>query len=59
MELRQRLIKYHEEKEIKYKQIAIDCEIGFSTMYNYTSGLRELKPAAAARLDQYLKDKGY
>ena len=59
MDLRSRLIKYHEEQGIKYKDIAIECEIGFSTMYNYTSGLRELKAPIAARLEQYLADKGY
>lgn len=59
MDLRDRVVKYHEEQDIKYKVIAQDCDISFSTMYNFTGGYRELKPAAAARLDEYLKERGY
>ena len=57
--LRERVVKYHEETGAKYKDIAQACDIGFSTMYNFTSGLRELKPFPAGKLDKYLKEKGY
>ena len=44
-----------------YSGVCIGVCIGISigVMYNYTSGIRELKPHIAEKLDQYLLEKGY
>lgn len=59
MDLKERVIKFHEEQNVKYKDIAQACVIPFSMMYNFTGGYRDLKSPAAARLDEYLRAKGY
>lgn len=59
MNLRERLKKYHEVEGVSYKIIALAIGISIGVMYNYTSGIRELKPHIAEKLDQYLLEKGY
>ena len=58
-ELKERLVKYHEVEGVSYKFIANQIGISTGIMYNFTSGIRDLKPIRAAALDDYLKEKGY
>jgi transposase len=57
--LRDRLLRFHNETGESYKQIAIDCGIGINTMYSFTGGYRELKVAYRNILNEYLVSKGY
>lgn len=59
MSLLERVRKYHEEKGVSYKIIAQSTGISYSVMYNFTSGLRELKACNQEKLDEYLKTQGY
>lgn len=57
--LRERLKKFHEVEGISYKIIAKEVEISIGVMYNFTSGIRDLKAHVADNLNEYLKSKGY
>ena len=59
MNLVDRLKEYHEKEGVSYKTIAKAIDISIGVMYNFTSDIRELKPAASEKLDQYLKERGY
>lgn len=59
MELRERLKKYHEIEGVSYKVISSALGISIGVMYNYTSGIRELKPHILEALDNYLKERSY
>lgn len=59
MDLRDRLKKFHEIEGVSYKNVAKELEISVGVMYNYTSGLRELKPHIKEHLSFYLEQKGY
>lgn len=59
MDLRERLKKYHEVEGVSYKVIAQSLGISIGVMYNYTSGIREIKPHIAELLDKYLSDRKY
>lgn len=59
MELLERLKKFHEIEGVSYKIIAQTIGISIGVMYNYTSGIRDLKDHVARNLDEYLKSKGY
>ena len=43
MDLRERLKEYHEREGVSYKFIAQQLGVTVGVMYNYTSGIRELK----------------
>ena len=57
--LLERLKQFKYKEDISYKEVAADAGIPVSTMYNYTSGLRELKPKMRELLEEYLEDMGY
>ena len=57
--LRERVKKYHEVEGISYKTIAQSIDVSIGIMYNFTSGIRDLKEHIAERLDEYLKLEGY
>lgn len=59
MDLLERLQKYKYDSDDTYKNVAIKCQIPFSTFYNFTGGTRQLKPKYADALDEFLKFKGY
>lgn len=59
MELLERLKKFHEIEGVSYKIIAQTIGISIGVMYNYTSGIRDLKDHVARNLDEYLVSKGY
>lgn len=59
MDLRERLKKFHEEQGVSYKAIALSIGVSIGVMYNYTSGIRDLKPKVSQNLDQFLKDRDY
>ena len=59
MNLLDRLRKYHEEKGVSYKVIAKAIDISIGVMYNFTSGIRELKPCVQEKLNKYLEQQGY
>ena len=59
MDLRERLKEYHEREGVSYKFIAQQLGVTVGVMYNYTSGIRELKDQVKENLDQFLKEKGY
>lgn len=59
MDLRERLKKYHEIAGISYKIVAARLGISIGVMYNYTSGIRDLKPHILETLDQFLTEQGY
>jgi len=59
MELLERLKKFHEIEGVSYKTIAQTIGISIGVMYNYTSGIRTLKPHIQDALDEYLVSKGY
>lgn len=59
MDLRERLKDYHEKEGVSYKFIAQQLGVTVGVMYNYTSGIRELKEQIQERLDQFLKERGY
>ena len=59
MDLRERLKKFHEIEGVSYKVVAQALGISISVMYNYTSGIREIKPHLQEKLDQYLTDRNY
>ena len=59
MNLLDRLKKYHEIEGVSYKVISSAIGISIGVMYNYTSGIRDLKPHIKEALDQYLTEKGY
>ena len=58
-DLRDRVKKYHEVEGVSYKVIAQSIGISVGVMYNFTSGIRDLKEHIASNLDEYLKLKGY
>lgn len=58
-DLRERVRKYHELENISYKTISLDAGIPVRALYNFTSGIRDLKKYVAESLDEYLKTKGY
>ena len=58
-DLRDRTRKYHEIEGVSYKIIAQSIGISVGVMYNFTSGIRDLKEHVASKLDEYLKGKGY
>lgn len=58
-DLKERVQKYHELEGVSYKVIAQAIGISTGVMYNFTSGIRNLKVHIAERLDEYLKEKGY
>ena len=58
-ELLNRLKKYRYDTDDTYKNVAIVCQIPFSTFYNLTNGTRNLKDKYAVSLDTFLKEKGY
>lgn len=57
--LLERLQRYKYDTDATYKFIAMACEIPFSTFYNFTSGVRNLKPKYAESLERFLKSRGY
>lgn len=59
MDLLKRLQKYKYDTDDTYKNVAIACEIPFSTFYNFTNGTRQLKAKYCDKLDAFLKEKGY
>lgn len=59
IKLRERLKKYKYDTDISYKKIATEAEIPFSTFYNFSSGLRDLREKYYLLLDSYLTEKGY
>lgn len=59
MELLERLKKFHEIEGVSYKIIAQTIGISIGVMYNYTSGIRDLKDHVQDALDEYLASKGY
>lgn len=59
MELLERLKKFHEIEGVSYKIIAQTIGISIGVMYNYTSGIRDLKDHVQDALDEYLVSKGY
>ena len=58
-ELRERLKKFHEEQGVSYKIISKEIGISIGVMYNFTSGIRDLKEHIANNLDEYLKERDY
>lgn len=58
-DLRDRTRKYHEVEGVSYKVLAQSIGISVGVMYNFTSGIRDLKEHVANKLDEYLKLKGY
>ena len=59
MELLDKLQKFKNDSDMSYKNIAIECQIPFSTFYNFTSGLRKMKPKYEESLTKFLEEKGY
>ena len=59
MELLNKLQKFKNDSDMSYKNIAIECQIPFSTFYNFTSGLRKMKPKYEEALTKFLEEKGY
>ena len=57
--LRERLKKYRYDTEVPYKKIAMEAEIPYSSFYNFSSGLRDLREKYYLLLDSYLTEKGY
>jgi len=58
-ELKERLKRFHEIEGVSYKIIAKEIGISTGVMYNFTSGLRDLKSFVAEKLNEYLVQKGY
>ena len=58
-DLRDRLKKYHELEGISYKTISKDIGVSTGVMYNFTSGIRDLKEHIANKLDNYLSERNY
>lgn len=58
-QLRDRVKKYHEIEGVSYKIIAQSIGISTGVMYNFTSGIRDLKEHIAKNLDEFLASKGY
>lgn len=58
-DLKERVKKYHEIEGVSYKTISAAIGISTGVMYNFTSGIRNLKEHVAEKLDEYLKSKGY
>ena len=59
MDLLERLKKFHEETGVSYKIVAKTIGVSIGVMYNFTSGIRELKTPAQEKLDGYLKNHDY
>lgn len=57
MTLLERVKKYHEISGVSYKKIAQSIGISTGVMYNFTSGVRDLKAIPAQKLDEYLKER--
>lgn len=57
--LKDRLKEFHEKEGISYKYIANYLEVSTGIMYNFTSGIRDLKPQVRDALEEYLEDMGY
>lgn len=57
--LRERLKEFHEKEGISYKVIAKELGVSIGIMYNFTSGIRDLKPFIVEKLNEYLVQKGY
>lgn len=58
-ELQKRLKKFREIEGVSYKNIAQAIGVSYGAMYNFTSGLRNLKEHQAEKLNEYLTSKGY
>ena len=58
-DLRDRLKKYHEIEGVSYKVISSAIGISIGVMYNFTSGIRDLKEHVAQKLDEYLTERNY
>lgn len=58
-ELRDRLKKFREEEGVSYVKVAKDLEVSTGIIYNFTSGVRDLKANVAIMLNDYLKERGY
>lgn len=58
-DLRERVRKFHEIEGVSYKTIAQIIDVSLSVMYNFTSGVRELKDHKKELLNEYLESKGY
>ena len=58
-QLRDRVKKYHEVEGVSYKVIAQSIGVSIGVMYNFTSGIRDLKQHIAEALDKYLTEKNY
>ena len=56
--LLERLKAYKYMTDKTYKEIAVACEIPFSSFYNFTNGTRGLRDIYADKLDAYLKKRG-
>lgn len=59
MSLLDRLKKYKYDTNDTYKNVAISCDIPFSSFYNFTNGVRKLKPKYEDALSAFLESKGY
>jgi transposase-like protein len=59
VELKERLKKFHEEQGVSYKLVAQTIGISIGVLYNFTSGIRELKEHNQKLLNEYLVSKGY
>ncbi len=57
--LQDRLREFHEKEGISYKYIANYLEVSTGVMYNFTSGIRDLRPQVRKDLEEYLEDMGY
>lgn len=57
--IRERLKQYKYDTDDTYKNVAIACNIPFSTFYGFSAGTRTLKEKFAKSLDSFLKSKGY
>lgn len=58
-QLRDRVKKYHEVEGVSYKVIAQSIGVSIGVMYNFTSGIRDLKQHIVDKLDEYLRLKEY
>ena len=59
MSLLERLKKFHEETGVSFKVVAKTIGVSIGVMYNFTSGIRELKIPVQEKLDEYLKNHNY
>ena len=59
MDLLERLKKYKYDTDDTYKNVAMACDIPFSTFYGFSGGTRALKPKYNDALEKFLQSKGY